>query len=202
MFKELTDYKLVELVQADTPSEEAIKELIHRHSGIFISIISSHFEKGNFMKYGLELIEEKDYYIYQAALKYDSKRSTKFSTFLGNEARWLCLNTYNKQKKTERIFNHDKNNLEFLMKTHPAPESTSIDIDAYSRVLEIAEGHSDKRVAKIFKLRYVDGKQNKLMPWKDISKKMKLSIQGCINIHNAAIKYIRKVLDKEIDYVK
>jgi regulator of sigma D len=75
-------------------------------------------------------------------------------------------------------------------------------MDCYDRILEIANGHSDKRVSKIFKLRYVDGKQNKLMPWKDISKKMNLSIQGCINIHNAAIKYIRKVLEKEIDYVK
>ncbi|MBD35875.1 MAG: hypothetical protein CL512_03825 [Actinobacteria bacterium] len=202
MFKDTEDIKLIELVQAKTPSECALKEIINRHSGIFISIISSHFEKGNFMKYGLELIEEKDYYIYQAVLKYDSKRKTKFSTFLGNEARWLCLNTYNKRKKTERIFNHEKNNLEFLMKTHAAPESKSIDMDCYDRILEIANGHSDKRVSKIFKLRYVDGKQNKLMPWKDISKKMNLSIQGCINIHNAAIKYIRKVLEKEIDYVK
>ena len=33
---------------------------------------------------------------------------------------------------------------------------------------------------------------NKLTPWRKISKKMNLSIQGCINIHNAALKKISK----------
>ena len=202
MSKKPTDNKLVRDVKENRLAETAIKELIDRHSGIFISIVSSHFEKGNFLKFGLELIQEKDYYIYQAALKYNPSRKTKFSTFLGNEARWLCLNTYNRHKKHSKHFNHSQNNLEFLMKTHAADPEEEVDMDGYYKILEILHDHKDQRVGKIFDLRYVEGKQNKLMPWKNVAKKMNLSIQGCINIHNAAISYVKQTLNKEINYVK
>ncbi len=46
-------------------------------------------------------------------------------------------------------------------------------------------------------MRYIIGKKNKVMPWKNIGKKMDLSIQGCINIHNSAIKKIKQTLDEE-----
>ena len=41
-------------------------------------------------------------------------------------------------------------------------------------------------------MRYKDGVRNKLTPWKKIAKKLKLSIQGCINIHEKFIKEIKK----------
>ena len=202
MPKRSSDNQLVQDVKDNKSSNTAIKELIRRHSGIFISIVSAHFEKANFLKFGLELIQEKDYYIYQAALKYNPSKKTKFSTFLGNEARWLCLNTYNKHKKHAKIFNHKHNNLDFLMKTHAPDPQEELDIEGYEKILEIVMSHKDKRVGKIFNLRYVEGKQNKLMPWKDVAREMSLSIQGCIYIHNAAISYVKQTLNKEIDYVK
>ena len=203
MFSKLSDNQLIKNVKAHRVANDSIKEIINRHSGIFIDIVSSHFERGNFVKFGLELIEEKDYYIYQAVLKYDPTRKTKFSTFLGNEARWLCLNTYNKYKKNAKLFNHKFNNLEFLIKTHTQePDSDPIDMDSYNKILEIVATHPDKRVHKIFTLRYVDGKRNKVMPWKEVATRMTLSIQGCINIHNAAVNFIKTKLKKELDYVK
>jgi hypothetical protein len=48
----------------------------------------------------------------------------------------------------------------------------------------------DKRVKKIFKMRYKNNK--KLTPWKKIAKKLDLSIQGCINIHNKHLTEIKK----------
>ena len=50
-----------------------------------------------------ELISDKEYNIYQAALKFDSSRGAKFSTYLGNETKWMCLNIYNKNKKHPEI---------------------------------------------------------------------------------------------------
>ena len=82
MPKKLTDNQLVQNVKDNNAADSAIKELILRHSGIFISIVTSHFERSNFLKFGLELIQEKDYYIYQAALKYNPSKKTKFSTML------------------------------------------------------------------------------------------------------------------------
>ena len=42
-------------------------------------------------------------------------------------------------------------------------------------------------------MRY-DSDNNKLIPWKAISSKMNLSIQGCINIHNKFINKHKKEL--------
>jgi hypothetical protein len=39
-------------------------------------------------------------------------------------------------------------------------------------------------------MRYKDNK--KLTPWKKIAKKLDLSIQGCINIHNKHLNQIKK----------
>ena len=57
-------------------------------------------------------------------------------------------------------------------------------------------------VLKIFKYRYIDGAQNKVMPWQKISIKLNMSIQGCINIHNSALEYFKNKLNKEINNVE
>ena len=59
---------------------------------------------------------------------------------------------------------------------------------------------SDKRVEKIFKMRYIIGTKNKVMAWKDIGNKMKLSIQGCINIHNSAVVHVQEELKGELSF--
>ena len=43
-------------------------------------------------------------------------------------------------------------------------------------------------------MRYLDPEYNKLTPWRKVGKNLNLSIQGCINIHNQALDYIRKKL--------
>ena len=60
--------------------------------------------------------------------------------------------------------------------------------------------HPDKRVEKIFNMRYIIGTRNKVMPWKDIGNKMELSIQGCINIHNSAVDHVRQELKGELNF--
>ena len=55
----------------------------------------------------------------------------------------------------------------------------------------------DIRVKKIFQLRYSGDK--KLTPWRKVSEKMNLSIQGCINIHNSALKKISKNLKNKYE---
>ena len=56
----------------------------------------------------------------------------------------------------------------------------------------------DARVEKIFNMRYIIGSKNRVMPWNKIGKELNLSIQGCINIHNSAIKQVKQELSKEI----
>jgi DNA-directed RNA polymerase sigma subunit (sigma70/sigma32) len=145
------------------------------------------------------LIKDKEYKIYSAALKFDKTKGAKFSTYLGNETKWMCLNSYNKNKRrpafhAENIENMPENN---------DPQENSIESnikrDLFNKVLSLISKHPDKRVEKIFNMRYIIGQRNKVMPWKDIGSEMNLSIQGCINIHNSVVNYIQDELSEEIE---
>jgi DNA-binding PadR family transcriptional regulator len=64
---------------------------------------------------------------------------------------------------------------------------------------EEVEKHPDSRIRKIFSMRYSG--QRKLTPWRKISKEMNLSIQGCINIHNSALKHISKNIKSKYEII-
>ena len=75
--------------------------------------------------------------------------------------------------------------------------NSAFDKDSYRKVMQLAKEHSDPRVYDIFKMRYEIGSKNKVMPWQRIAEHLKMSIQGCINIHNSAINKFRQKLIKE-----
>ena len=70
----------------------------------------------------------------------------------------------------------------------------------FNKVLSIIKKHPDKRVEKIFTMRYITGNKNKVMPWRSIGSKVNLSIQGCINVHNSAVKHIQEKLVGELNF--
>ena len=202
MINNQTDVQLTQNLKDDVYPEESLKELVERHSGIFLDIVNSYVPYNSPTCHRQDIIDEIEYYIYNAGLKYDQTRGAKFSTFLGNEAKWLCLNQHYKNKK-------------YLLAASPegdfafhnrAKEDNETENSPYvneallCKIFEIIEKHPDERVRRIFKIRYVDPEFNKLTPWQQVGKKLKMSIQGCINIHNSAIKIIRKNLkENELD---
>ena len=94
--------KIHEDVLSSELLEICLQELIDRHTGIYLDIVNKYTRNSNTTN-RLDLIDEKDYNIYQAALKYKSDKGTKFPTFLGNETKWICLNKHNKKKKESQI---------------------------------------------------------------------------------------------------
>ena len=195
MINNQTDVQLTQNLKDDVYPEESLKELVERHSGIFLDIVNSYVPYNSPTCHRQDIIDEIEYYIYNAGLKYDQTRGAKFSTFLGNEAKWLCLNQHHKNKKyllaasPESEFFFEKK-----MATDTDEQKPYVDEALLSKIFEIIDAHPDERVRRIFKLRYVDPEFNKLTPWQKIGKELKMSIQGCINIHNSAITVIRKGL--------
>tara|TARA_B100000287_G_C20581328_1_gene760439 strand:- start:689 stop:1291 length:603 start_codon:yes stop_codon:yes gene_type:complete len=188
-----TDKQLTDNLKLDIDTEESLKELVERHSGIFLDIVTSYIPKDSPSGSRDDLINDLEFYVYNAGLKYDHTKKTKFSTFLGNEAKWACLNQYNKNKK---YLIADTDESRFLYENNMVDQEKPIVNEALlNQIFNIIEKHPDGRVKRIFKLRYIDPKFNKLTPWKNVSRELKMSIQGCINIHNAAIKVIRKELN-------
>jgi hypothetical protein len=95
----LSDSDLIKSIKKKKKVDECLQELIDRHSGIYLDIVNSFLRNCNNDSLREEIINDKEYAIYNSVLKYDENRGTKFSTFLGNEAKWMCLNASNKNKK-------------------------------------------------------------------------------------------------------
>ena len=95
----LSDLDLVKNIKKKVNVNESLQKLIDRHSGIYLDIVNSFLKNCNNSPVKDDIINDKDFAIYNTALKFDETRGTKFSTFLGTEAKWMCLNANNKNKK-------------------------------------------------------------------------------------------------------
>ena len=194
MIQTQTDTELTSNLKNNIEAEASLQELVDRHSGIFLDIVNNYVPNNSPTSHKQDIIDEIQYYIYNAGLKYDQTRGAKFSTFLGNEAKWLCLNQHYKNKKYLLAASPEG---EFALHNRSKEEETTeinphVNEALLCKIFEMIEKHPDERVRRIFKIRYIDPEFNKLTPWQQVGKKLKMSIQGCINIHNAAIKIIRK----------
>ena len=197
--KNLSDEQLINNIRKKSQQNESLGELIDRHSGIYLDMVNAYSSASSPFIDRSDLIEDKNYKIYEAAIKFDKAKGEKFSTYLGNETKWLCLNTYNKNKRKPLV------SVDFIENIKCEEDSVdsisdTIESDLFNKVLSIINSHPDKRVSKIFNMRYIKGEKNKVMPWKKIGKKLQLSIQGCINIHNSAVRYIQNELKEDIKF--
>ena len=195
MSVKIDDVELVENIKNEKDVDDCLQELIERHTGIYLDIVNKYTQHTNTSN-KLDLIDEKDYNIYQTALKYKSDKGTKFPTFLGNETKWICLNKQNKIKKEKKVAFDDISEINLAQEDDGSKEK----LEVFKKTIELAKQHEDKRVEKIFEMRYIIGEKNKVMPWKKISKELNMSIQGCINIHNSAIEEFKLEL-KDNNYV-
>ena len=195
MSVKIDDIELVENIKNEKDVDDCLQELIERHTGIYLDIVNKYTQYTNTSN-KLDLIDEKDYNIYQTALKYKSDKGTKFPTFLGNETKWICLNKQNKIKKEKKVAFDDISEIDLAQEDDGSKEK----LEVFKKTIELAKQHQDKRVEKIFEMRYIIGEKNKVMPWKKISKELNMSIQGCINIHNSAIEEFKLEL-KDNNYV-
>jgi hypothetical protein len=188
-FKILTDKELSDNIKNKKYDNESLKELINRHSNLVIYMINSIMSDKDRIFNKNQILDEKDFFIYKTALKFNdkNKKDAKFSTLLGNEVKWACLNTYNRKK--------DKPNKQIEDIPDVSSEEDLInDVECKDNLLLISKlinKIEDKRAKRILELRYKIGLENKVMPWRLISKDIGLSIQGCINLHNKTIEKIQ-----------
>jgi DNA-directed RNA polymerase specialized sigma subunit len=187
-----SDISLIEKVKNEN-DEQSLQILIERHSGLYLEMVNSVIPNNcNFIDKN-DIIDDKNFSIYKAILNYDSSKNTKFSTYLGNETRWKCLNIFNRGSKYQHIdLEEVKEESEFTENSH---EEKIISQELIDKIFSIADGHEDKRILTILTLRYKVGDGNKTMSWKNIASKINISIQGCINIHNRFIEEIKKEIN-------
>ena len=110
----LSDLEIINEIKEDKNVEGNLQDLVERHSGIYLDMVNAYSSNDNPYIDRAELIKDKEYKIYLAALNFDESRGAKFSTYLGNETKWSCLNAYNKNKR-KPVFNS------CLLYTSPSP---------------------------------------------------------------------------------
>lgn len=181
-----SDLNLIKNIKNDFKANESLAILIERHSGLYLDIANSIISDNNTIINKRDVLEDKNINIYKFALKFDETKGAKFSTHLGNETKWMLYNIYNKNKKRQKedISEHCISEDSFI-KSHIKNESIDVVFNTIKRL-------PDKRIEKIFTLRYIEGKENKVMPWKKVSEHLQMSVQGCINIHNQTINLLKE----------
>lgn len=191
IYKTKNDTDLVEEVKCKNCSD-AMKELEARHSGVCFSMIKKYYNA--LSSVGLdpnEVAKEKDYVMYKSVLNYDASKNIKFSTWVGNQMRFHCLNSMN---KINNSISMDNENIKNIIEQKQCLESTkSFNKENYEYIFNILNQFKDKRIEKIFKIRYFSDKKN--VSWSKIGKKLKISTQTVINLHNKALKFLKNKLE-------
>ena len=89
-----SDLKLIKNIQKNVKVSDSLKELELKHSGICHQMIKKY--QGAFTSIGIDpmdLNDEKKNIIYNSAIKFDPSKNIKFSTWVGNQMKYLCLNS-------------------------------------------------------------------------------------------------------------
>ena len=89
MIEDLTDSALTEMIRSEN-NEKALNELISRHSGIYVDMIKRFGSNCLTQNQIQDIMKDKDYTIYRAALEYDENKA-KFSTHLANKTKYMCF---------------------------------------------------------------------------------------------------------------
>lgn len=170
----------------------ALKELESRHSGICHQMIKKYYN--NILNSGIDpedIASDKLMVIYKSVLNYNPEKNVKFSTWLGNQMRYHCLNCVNKKGPALTMENETiRNIVEQNQKKNNYSESLIREKSDF--VFSLLKRIKDERILKIFKLRYFNGQKH--MAWNKIGKKLKISTQTAINLHNKGKIFLKNKL--------
>lgn len=183
-----TDNELIEKIK-NHGCEKSIIELAKRHTPLCFSF----YHRFASVVDVEEKMQEKEALVYQCAMSFDAAKGVKFSTWLGNQIRYQCLNIMNRRKcvylePSELNYHVDQT------AQHSDSEETE---DAVVFVQNILSQLKDKRIEEIYRLRYF-GKSKKDAAWSRIAKKLNVSTQTAINLHERGREILKKkLLSKE-----
>jgi RNA polymerase sigma factor (sigma-70 family) len=174
-----------------------LQELQNKHNGLCNKILNKYCKV--LMNTGIPIEDIQNditYVVYKSALSFNIKKKIKFSTWLGNQMRYFCLNSIN---KNNRHLSLSDDKIIYLIEKNQKP-TDSFQKEQVEFIFDLLDQMQDSRVKEIFKLRYFDS--NKLKSWNEIGKKLKISTQTAINIHNKSLKFINNKISSKNSFDK
>lgn len=189
-YQNKTDVELINLIKNQSDNE-AFLEICNRYEKIFYKVCQKYLSKLNCIGVSADdIFDEKNTIIYHCINTFEPKKKTKLGTWVGNYARYLCLNSINARKFIYPMSDEDiKEKIENI-NPHYDNYSHSDNIkDDFNYAIDILNQLEDKRILKIFKFRYL---KDKKYIWSDIAKELNLSPQMVINLHEKGINFLNK----------
>ena len=190
--KDKEDLILVKKIKLNNCNDSFLK-LSSNYENFYFSIAKKYYTP--LVKMGMtkeDINAEKDFILYKAIQSFDAKQKTKFSTWFCNCTRYHFLNFINSNKKY--VVSEDKT-IDFFN-----VQNSLIAIDKTSETLDylnsLISSMKDKRIKEIFKLRYFSGNE-KLTTWNKIARKIGISTQTAINLHEKARVFLKNKIESK-----
>ena len=139
-----------------------------------------------------EIKSEKDFILYKAIQSFDAKQKTKFSTWFCNCTRYHFLNFINSNKKY--VLNEGLDVDVYLDRDILTVTDKNNDLLDY--LSSLLSSFKDSRINEVYKLRYFSNSA-KPVTWNKIAKKLNISTQTAINLHEKARVFLKnKIVSK------
>jgi len=183
----LKDEKLIKNI-LNSQCNDSLKELVNRHSGILFNI-----GKKYCTSCGLDLNDLNDnkyWIIFNAAQSFNSEKGSKFSTWLGNQIRFFCLNYKNKNNKFITI---EDNSLEFIINEINKKNNHSNKKETIDNIIDLFNQISDPNTKNAIYYRYFYDKE-RILNYAEIAEILKVTPQTVLNWHNKFIDFAKKKL--------
>lgn len=183
----------------ETKCDFSFAELSKQYDNFYYSVAQKYATA--LIKTGMtrdDIKNEKDFILYKAIESFDPNLKTKFSTWFCNCVKYHFLNYINANKK---YVCSEENKIDFFNN-----KDILISFDKNDDVLDylrsLISSFKDERVKKVYELRYFSG-GTKLATWNSIAKKIGVSTQTAINLHEKTRGFLKnKILSKNsFDFV-
>ena len=176
--------------------EKSFLELCRRYENVYYKICQKY--RHALVNAGVQpedVYAEKDLIVLKCAQSFDPSRKTKFSTWLGNYAKFTCLNYVNSKKY---IFNSDSDELQDFIEVSQSvsPHTQNLN-EEFEILISTLDELKDDRIKIIFRMRYFYDKK-KDGTWKNISEELGMSIQTAINLHKKGLVLLKNRLKGKI----
>ncbi len=186
--KSSKDEHLIKKVLNDQCSD-SLEKLIEKHGGMIFNIGKKYCVSCNLDIN--ELNDNKYWIIYNAIKSFNPSKGSKFSTWLGNQVRFFCLNyknKYNKYSPTEDSI------LEFLInKSDKNINDNKKEI--INNIIDLFHQITDMNTKNAIYYRYFYNK-DRILNYSEIAEILKVTPQTVLNWHNKFIKLAKKKLTK------
>jgi RNA polymerase sigma factor (sigma-70 family) len=182
-----SDVSLIKKV-LENQCNESLKQLIEKHSGMIFNVGKKYCPSCNLDLN--ELNDNKYWIVFQAAKSFNPQKGSKFSTWLGNQVRFFCLNYKNKNSKLLPI---EDAHLEFFINDLHKKNNLSNQKELVSVIIDLFNEISDPNTKNAVYYRYFYNKE-RILNYSEIAKILNVTPQTVLNWHNKFIKLAKKKL--------